>query len=361
MKQTITPGTTSFIDHFKALDSTSTTGAGKTGLVFGDFTVWCLRSGGTAAQLTPIVITTLGTWDTDTISTKIAIKLVSDANLAGWYEFHLPNDILVTGATSLKLQFRATGMVPVDIEYQFVADQPDEDDVRATVVYDLGRRMGNMTLPPVGKTELSYQYGANGTEFTGTGFASSLPTPPVNAPVFIDPINGSDDNDGLSNFAHFWDCTAVWNEAALTLDFSATAPGLVPTYVHRAGDHIHIVVTASSWEAIYKVVSKDDDTETLQLDTVPLWESGTAPATATTDVITSLPCKTLQVAIEAIANLDGGTIFLEPGSHRVSFSVGLILHPANGSTEVVTSPGREGSPAIVDEASVLQREGLGFE
>lgn len=48
------------------------------------------------------------------------------------------------------------------------ADFPSENDVRAGVVYDAGSQTGNMTEPSPADVKIGIQYGANGTEFTGT-------------------------------------------------------------------------------------------------------------------------------------------------------------------------------------------------
>ncbi len=87
-------------------DSTSTTGAGKTGLLFSDITCYYKRNDGTAAvQVTMATITTLGTWETG------GFKKVSDANMPGVYEFDPPNAAFVAGANfnEVTFFFQATG------------------------------------------------------------------------------------------------------------------------------------------------------------------------------------------------------------------------------------------------------------
>ncbi len=87
-------------------DSTSTTGAGKTGLLFSDITCYYKRNDGTAAvQVTMATITTLGTWETG------GFKKVSDANMPGIYEFDPPNAAFVAGANfnEVTFFFQATG------------------------------------------------------------------------------------------------------------------------------------------------------------------------------------------------------------------------------------------------------------
>lgn len=53
---------------------------------------------------------------------------------------------------------------------------PGPDDVRAGVA--TGLTVGNMTLPAVDDVRQAVQYGANGTEYTGTLVNNVIPTPP---------------------------------------------------------------------------------------------------------------------------------------------------------------------------------------
>jgi hypothetical protein len=99
-------------------DSTSTAGAGKTALAYTDITAYYVRAGGALTALTMVDLTTLGTWDSDTIDDKLAFKKLHDTNAPGVYEINLPNNILAAGATSVVIQLRATGAAPTMIEMQ---------------------------------------------------------------------------------------------------------------------------------------------------------------------------------------------------------------------------------------------------
>jgi hypothetical protein len=118
VKLALPAGSTSVIVHVFALDASETTGAGKTALAFGDITAYYVRAGGTLTALTPVDITTLGTWDTDVIDDKIGFKLMHNDNAPGLYEVHLPNNILAAGANQVTVQLRATDMAPIVLEIQ---------------------------------------------------------------------------------------------------------------------------------------------------------------------------------------------------------------------------------------------------
>lgn len=81
-----------------------------------------------------------------------------------------------TGNLGLPLEFEVVdgvGYGSNDTEFEGtyeppIEDYPSEDDVRNGVVYDEGILTGNLELPAENKVSKNTQYGANGTEFTGT-------------------------------------------------------------------------------------------------------------------------------------------------------------------------------------------------
>ena len=98
------------IRHIFVQDSTSTTGAGKTGLIFSDFTVRYIRNGGTlSGAITAQDIAVLGTYAAPTLNTNIRIKEVDATNAPGLYEVQLHLDWVATGADVLSIRFAATG------------------------------------------------------------------------------------------------------------------------------------------------------------------------------------------------------------------------------------------------------------
>lgn len=120
MKLLLPAGSTSVIAHIFVQDSTSTVGAGKTALAFGDFTCYYVRAAGTLTQLTPQTIATLGTYAAPTANTNIRIKLLSDANAPGLYEVQFHNDHLAAGANQATFMFTATGAAPTLVEIQLL-------------------------------------------------------------------------------------------------------------------------------------------------------------------------------------------------------------------------------------------------
>ena len=108
-------GTTSYVDQIFIQDSTSTTGGGKTGLLFNSAGLTCFykRSNGTASvSVSLVTITTLGTFASG------GFKEIDSTGMPGMYEFHPPNAAFVSGATSVTFFFvGATGGAPIGIKY----------------------------------------------------------------------------------------------------------------------------------------------------------------------------------------------------------------------------------------------------
>lgn len=117
-------GSTSVIEVVDILDSTSTTGAGKTGLVYNSAGLTCYykRSNGTASVAVSLVtITTLGTFASG------GFKEIDGTNQPGSYEFHPPNAALASGAKWVTFYFvGATGMVRTKMKYRLLAADPDD-------------------------------------------------------------------------------------------------------------------------------------------------------------------------------------------------------------------------------------------
>lgn len=103
-------GTTSQVTLLFVQDSSSTTGAGLTGLAHntGSLTAYYKRSNGTASvAITLANITTLGTFVSG------GFKEVDATNMPGVYEFHPPNAALASGADSVAILLKgAANMAP---------------------------------------------------------------------------------------------------------------------------------------------------------------------------------------------------------------------------------------------------------
>jgi hypothetical protein len=120
MQQFIVPkGATSVILPVSIYDSSSTTGAKLTGLVYntGSLTAYYNRMGaaGSATQIT-LATATKGTWATG------GFIAIDGTNMPGDYELHVPDAALATGVNRVAIQLKgASNMVPVNIEIELTS------------------------------------------------------------------------------------------------------------------------------------------------------------------------------------------------------------------------------------------------
>lgn len=113
MKLIRATGATSQILQVFIADSSSTTGAGLTGLVFnsGGLTAYYHRDNDTTATAISLVTMTVGTF------TSSGFKEIDSTNMPGWYQFCPPNAALAGGAKSVGFMLKgATDMAPLPIE-----------------------------------------------------------------------------------------------------------------------------------------------------------------------------------------------------------------------------------------------------
>ncbi len=122
MKLDIKKGTTSKLIEVFISDSSSTTGAGLTGVAFGDITGYYYRSGAAGeTELAALKTMTLGTWATE------GFIEIDATNMPGYYQLGLPNTALVSGADQVNLMLKgAANMAPLPIEIQLV-DNVEKD------------------------------------------------------------------------------------------------------------------------------------------------------------------------------------------------------------------------------------------
>ncbi len=128
MKLIVKKGRTSLLVHLFIQDSSSTTGAGKTGLAYNTSSLVCYRArtddgnaGGTSISLASA---TKGTWTSGGFVEKDA------TNMPGVYEFGVPDNALASGSENVVIMFKgAAGMAPCVLEIQLVAFDP-QDSVR---------------------------------------------------------------------------------------------------------------------------------------------------------------------------------------------------------------------------------------
>jgi hypothetical protein len=127
MYDKVAKGRTNYIAEIFIQDSSSTTGAGLTGLTSGSSGLVCYRArpddgnaGGTAISLSG---GTRGTWSSGGFVEK------DSTNMAGWYELGVPNAALASGADKCAVHLKgATNMAPCPILFQ-LTDTNDQDAV----------------------------------------------------------------------------------------------------------------------------------------------------------------------------------------------------------------------------------------
>ena len=119
--------TTSKIILIRVYDSSSTIGALLAGLVYNtaSLTAYYNREGAAgAATAISLVTATKGTW------TSSGFVAVDGTNMPGWYELHIPNAALASGAKSVAIHLKgAANMVPVPILIELTATS-NQDAVR---------------------------------------------------------------------------------------------------------------------------------------------------------------------------------------------------------------------------------------
>ena len=116
-------GATSNIFQVFIRDSSSTTGAGLTGLAFnsGSLTAYYHRDTDTTATAISLVTMTVGTF------TSSGFKEIDSTNMPGWYQLCPPDAAIASGAKSCAIHLKgATNMAPLPLEVQLVAYDPDD-------------------------------------------------------------------------------------------------------------------------------------------------------------------------------------------------------------------------------------------
>ncbi len=107
-------------------DSSVTTGAGLTGLVYNSASLvaYYFRDGDSSPTAITLATATVGTW------TSGGFKEISSSNMPGWYELDLPDAVLATGTNNATVHLKgATNMRPCSIQIDLVSYDPN-DSVR---------------------------------------------------------------------------------------------------------------------------------------------------------------------------------------------------------------------------------------
>lgn len=123
MKLQTLKGKTSKLVEIFIQDSSSTVGAGLTGLVFNSssLTGYYYRSGAASAVSITLATMTAGTWATG------GFVAVDGTNMPGLYQLGIPDAALATGASQVVIMLKgATNMAPVVLEIQLVNYDPDD-------------------------------------------------------------------------------------------------------------------------------------------------------------------------------------------------------------------------------------------
>ena len=118
-------GTTSQIVNVFIQDSSSTVGAGLTGLAYNSSSLTGYYKRNSASGSTAITLATIATLGTFTSG---GFKEVDSTNMKGVYELHIPNTALASGADSVVICLQgATNMAPLLLEIELTATTNQTD------------------------------------------------------------------------------------------------------------------------------------------------------------------------------------------------------------------------------------------
>ena len=141
MKLSIKAGSTSQSINVFILDSASTTGAGKTGLVFNSAGLTAYYShAGADATATAITLATLAA--VNSAWSSGGFKEIDATGMPGWYRLDLPNAVVASGkgrSVAIHLQ-GASGMVPLPLEIELTG----ADNQSTTVLLSSGTGAGQL-------------------------------------------------------------------------------------------------------------------------------------------------------------------------------------------------------------------------
>ncbi len=185
MKLNIKKGATSNILQVFVADSSSTTGAGLTGLAYnsGSLTAYYHRDTDTTATSISLANMTVGTF------TSGGFKEIDATNMPGWYQFCPPDASLATGASNVGFHLKgATNMAPLPIEVQLVSYDPYDATRMGLSALPNANAGANTGLPVVGSQVPNANAGANG----------GLPTVDANLEVKASTLRTNNDKTGYT-------------------------------------------------------------------------------------------------------------------------------------------------------------------
>lgn len=120
-KHLVLKDSTSRSEYIFIQDSSSTTGAGKTGLAFNtaSLAAYYVRPLGSATAITLATQTVTGAWSSG------GFVEVDGTNMPGVYRFDVPNAVFATGVDKAVVMLKgASNMAPVALEYQLTGFDP---------------------------------------------------------------------------------------------------------------------------------------------------------------------------------------------------------------------------------------------
>lgn len=143
-KQLVKKGDTSRIEYIFVQNSSSTTGAGLTGLVFNSsgLTAYYVRTQGSATAITLATQTVTGAFSSG------GFVEVDATNMPGIYRVDIPDAVFATGVDKAALLLKgATNMAPVALEYQLVDFDPEDAAGLGLSRVDVAISTRNATAP----------------------------------------------------------------------------------------------------------------------------------------------------------------------------------------------------------------------
>lgn len=175
MQRKITRGAAAgagLIFHVFAMDSASTTGAGKASVAYSSFSCRYIRNGeAISGAITAEDITTIGTYAAPTANTNIRIKAVDNTNMIGVYEVQIHADWVNTTNTcqSLTIFLTATGVAALPIQIPLVADDAQVAKPTNSQLLSIDSNGRIDVIKVAGTTQTARDLGASVLLSSGTG------------------------------------------------------------------------------------------------------------------------------------------------------------------------------------------------
>lgn len=169
-KFSLAKSTTSKLLRVFVLDSSSTTGAGLTGLVYNSasLTAYYCREGAASATAITLATMTVGTWATG------GFKEIDATNMPGLYELGVPDAALASGANSVVIMLKgATNMAPVLLEIDLAGAALQSPVKRNTALSNFTFLMIDSTGAPKTGLTVTAQRALDGAAFAAT---ANVPT-----------------------------------------------------------------------------------------------------------------------------------------------------------------------------------------